>query len=220
MTIDGKVQMDAAIMTSDGRFGAVGAIEGVRHPIDVAHRVMKETNHLLIVGEGAKRLARFWGFKPFNPKTEKARKALLKLKKNPNLWYLSKIKNFLSLGTVGACALDPAGRFAAANSTGGYTGKLPGRIGDTPIYGAGTWASPFGAVTGTGVGEEIIRSFLAKKVSDLMERYPAQKAIEIVLKEVRNCGIIAIDRKGNVGLGYNTKAMPWAYIRNEEVKIF
>jgi len=219
LTIDGKIQMDAAIMTSDGRFGAVGAIESVRHPIDVAYKVMTETNHLLIVGEGAKRLARFWGFPPYNSFTKKAREALLRIRKKPKLRYLTKIKNYLSLGTVGAIALDTSGRFAAANSTGGYTGKLPGRIGDTPIYGAGTWACADGAAVSSGVGEEIIRSFLCKKVCELMKRYPAQKAVKKAIKGIRDCGVIAIDRKGNIGCDYTTRAFPWGYIKEGEKKI-
>ncbi|MEO0101407.1 MAG: isoaspartyl peptidase/L-asparaginase family protein [candidate division WOR-3 bacterium] len=220
LTIDGKVQMDASLMTSDGRFGAVGAIEGVKHPIDIAYKVMTETNHFLIVGEGAKKLARFWGFPPYNPYTKKAREALFRLRKKPKLWYLPNLRRYLSLGTVGAIALDPYGRFAAANSTGGYTGKLPGRIGDTPIYGAGTWACPEGAVVGTGVGEELIRSFLCKKVGDLLRKYPAQKAINLAIKGIRDVGVIAIDKRGNIGSAFTARAMPWGYCKEGEIKVF
>ncbi|MEO0102120.1 MAG: isoaspartyl peptidase/L-asparaginase family protein [candidate division WOR-3 bacterium] len=220
LTIDGRIQMDAAVMTSDGKFGAVGAIENVRHPIDIAYKVMTETSHLLIVGDGAKKLARFWGFLPYNPITQKAKEALARLRKRPKLWYLPGLKRYLSLGTVGAVALDRYGRFAAANSTGGYTGKLPGRIGDTPIYGAGTWACQYGAAVGTGVGEELIRSFLCKKVGDLMKRFSAQKAVAIAIKGLRDVGVIAIDRKGNIGSGYTTRAMPWGYSKEGELKIF
>lgn len=218
MTINGKIQMDAALMTSDGRFGAVGAIERVRHPIDVAYKVMTETDHLLIVGPSATRLARHWGFADFNPITEKARIRLRNLRTKGKLAWMPRFRDYMQLDTVGAVALDQYGRFAVANSTGGYAGKLPGRIGDTPIYGAGTWAAPHGAATGTGVGEELIRRFLSKEVCDRMRRASAQKAVEQALKGTKRVGLIAIDRRGNVGIAYNTAYMPWAYIRNGEEK--
>jgi beta-aspartyl-peptidase (threonine type) len=215
-TIDGRIQMDAAVMTSDGRFGAVGVIEGVQHPIDVAHKVMTETSHLLIAGSGATKLARLWGFPRFNPMTEKARRQLAELKARPGLvpWMPDFRKYLDKFGTVGAVAMDRYGRFAVANSTGGFRGKLPGRIGDTPIYGAGTFADRNGAVTGTGVGEELIRLFLCKTVCDLMARRSAQQAVNAGLKQTRRVGLIAIDRRGNVGLGYTTKYMPWGYVSN------
>jgi len=230
LTIDGRIQMDAALMTSDGRFGAVAAIENVRHPIDVAHKVMTETSHLVIVGSGATRLARLWGFPRFNPMTEKAKRQLAELKARtggppcpPGLGTGARTHRRSSVhkfGTVGAVALDRHGRIAVANSTGGTRGKLPGRVGDTPIYGAGTFASRYGGVTGTGIGEELIRLFLGKTVCDLMAKHSAQKAVDIGLKPARHAGLIAIDRQGEVGIGYTTAHMPWAYIRDGVEKRF
>lgn len=218
MTINGEIQMDAAVMTSDGRFGAVGALEAVQHPIDVAYKVMTETSHLLIVGEGAKKLARFWGFPRFNPMTEKARRRLAELRRRGRSSFMPEFEDYLALDTVGAVARDRYGRFAVANSTGGYAGKLPGRIGDTPIFGAGTWACPHGAATGTGLGEELIRRFLSKTVCDLMRKHSAQKAVDISLEGTKRVGMIAIDRQGNIGLGHTTRAMPWGWVRNGEEK--
>ena len=221
LTIDGRVQMDAALMTSDGRFGAVAAIEHVQHPIDVAHKVMTETSHLLIAGSGADRLARLWGFPRFNAMTEKARRQLAELKAKPNLPWMPEFRSYLDkFGTVGAVALDRHGRIAVANSTGGTRGKLPGRVGDTPIYGAGTFVNRDGGVTGTGIGEELIRLFLCKSVCDLMAGHPAQKAVDIGLRKTQRVGLIAVDRRGNVGIGYTTKAMPWACARDGRETFF
>jgi beta-aspartyl-peptidase (threonine type) len=253
LTIDGRIQMDAALMTSDGRFGAVAAIENVQHPIDVACKVMTETSHLIIAGSGATQLARLWGFPRFNPMTEKAKRQLaeLKARSRPETgdgensvqssnckvqsakckvcslqfavcsdWVLGLRSSPHKFGTVGAVALDRYGRIAVANSTGGTRGKLPGRVGDTPIYGAGTFASRYGGVTGTGIGEELIRLFLGKTVCDLMAKHSAQRAVDIGLKPARHAGLIAIDRQGEVGIGYTTAHMPWAYIRDGVEKQF
>lgn len=216
LTIDGRVQMDAALMTSDGRFGAVGVLEDVQHPIDVALKVMTETSHLLLAGPGASRMARCWGFPRFDPTSEPSRQRLARLKTRGESSWMPEFKRYLDLDvadTVGAVALDRYGRFAVANSTGGVIGKLPGRVGDTPIYGAGTWAAPHGAATGTGIGEEIIRRFLSKAVCDLMRRHSAPRAVEQGIKGCRRVGVIALDCRGRVGVGYTTQNMPWASIR-------
>lgn len=217
LTIDGKIQMDAALMTSDGRFGAVAAIESVAHPIDVAYKVMTETSHLLIAGRGANRLARYWGFPPCNLMTRKSKERLARLRAKGYLAWMPEFARYLDLDTVGAVALDAYGRLAAANSTGGYVGKLPGRVGDTPIYGAGTWADRHSAVTATGIGEEIIRQFLSKSVSELMRSLPVQQAVDSALKQCRRVGLIALSRDGDIGIGFTTQNMPWAWIRNGEL---
>ncbi|MEO0108646.1 MAG: isoaspartyl peptidase/L-asparaginase [candidate division WOR-3 bacterium] len=221
LSIDGQIEMDAAIMTSDGCFGAVAALRSVRHPIDVAYKVMTETSHLLLAGSGATKMARLWGFPRFNPMTEKARRQFAQLRARPRIPWMPEFKKYLSrFGTAGVVALDHPRRFAGANSTGGYRGKLPGRVGDTPIYGAGTFAGRYGGVTATGVGEEIIRLFLSKTVHDQMRRLSAQEAINRALTQARRVGLIAIDTKGRVGVGFTTAYMPYGSIRDGKELLF
>jgi len=186
------IEMDAGIMTSDGKAGAVGGVRTVRNPIRLARLVMEESPHIMLVGEGAERFASRFNLPPFVSK------------ENP-------IK--FSTDTVGAVALDKRGNIAVGTSTGGIKGKLPGRVGDSPIIGAGTYASFWGGVSATGVGEDIIKFGLAKKIDILLREYKAQEAVKIVIEEAKSkgikCGVIVIDRRGNVGVGYTTKEMAW-----------
>lgn len=216
LTLDGKVEMDASIMTGTGGFGAVGAIKQVKNPILVARQVMEKTDHLLLVGKGAQSFARRMGFQRYEKILPVQKQRLLRFKKRGNSAYFPKLNKYLKLGTVGAVALDNNHQIAVANSTGGILGKIPGRVGDTPILGAGVYATKNGGVTATGHGEEIMRLFLSKYTTDLMNKYPAQKAVNaaIVMAKDQNvlCGIIGLDRKGNVGYGFTTKSMSWGYI--------
>jgi beta-aspartyl-peptidase (threonine type) len=212
--------MDASVMTSNGRYGAVGAIEDVQHPIDVAVRVMNETDHYLIAGEWATRLARFWGFAKYNPVIRREQERLARLKRGAKLSYYTRWRSFTKFGTVGAVALDRYGRIAVATSTGGIRGKLPGRIGDTGIYGAGTYACREGGASATGFGEEIIEHIMSKTVCDLMVKLPVQQAVDHALKETRRVGVIALDRKGNVGLGHTTRDMSWGFVSGGREQIF
>lgn len=218
LTINGEVEMDASLMTMDGHFGAVGAIKDLKNPILVARKVMEETDHLLLVGEGAIKFARHMGFVKHNPITKRQQEKLAKLKEKGESHYFPKLKKYLKYGTVGAVAFDKNQTVAVANSSGGIRGKLPGRVGDSAILGAGTFASLFGAVTATGHGEWIMKLLLSKITVDLMKTYNAQTAIELALKEVKKygclCGIIGIDVKGNIGFGKTTEYMAWAYLRD------
>jgi beta-aspartyl-peptidase (threonine type) len=220
LTINGRAMMDASVMTSGGNYGAVGAIESVRHPIDVAVRVMNDTDHYLIAGEWATKLARFWGFPKYNPVTRREQERLAKLKRGSKLSYYTHWHRFEKFGTVGAVALDSHGRIAVATSTGGIRGKLPGRIGDTGIYGAGTYAGRAGGASATGFGEEIIELLLAKRVCDLMARFSAQRAVDAVIRGTHKVGVICLDRKGNIGCGHSTRDMSWGYVRNREERVF
>ncbi|MCS7258509.1 MAG: isoaspartyl peptidase/L-asparaginase family protein [candidate division WOR-3 bacterium] len=224
LTLDGKVELDASVMTDDGKFGAVGAVRGVKNPVLLAYKVMEETDHLLLVGPGARDFAYKFGFKRYYKINPHQKKRWEQLIKNGVSQYFPKLKMHLKFGTVGAVALDSASRIAVANSTGGIIGKLSGRIGDTPIIGAGIYANFYGGVCATGHGEGIMRLFLSKYVADLMVKFTAQTAIKrgINLAKKNNvlCGIIGIDRKGNIGIGYNTESMSWGYIKNGNLKIF
>jgi beta-aspartyl-peptidase (threonine type) len=218
LTINGEVEMDASLMTMDGHFGAVGAIKDVKNPILVARKIMEQTDHLLLVGDGAIKFARHLGFEKHNPITKRQQEKLTKLKEKGESQYFPNLKKYLKYGTVGAVAFDKNQTIAVANSSGGIRGKLPGRVGDSAILGAGTYASVFGGATATGHGEWIMKLLLSKMVVDWMKNNNAQTAIEHALKEAKQagcfCGIIGIDNKGNIGFGKTTKYMAWAYLKD------
>lgn len=205
LRLDGKtIEMDAAVMTSTGRCGSVGAISSVKNPVKVAKKVMT-TPHVLLVGSEATEFARNAGFKYYNPITDKAVKKLEDAKRklksgNVPIW-AEKWKNFsysryVSVDTVGAVARDNNG-FAAAVSTGGTSFMLPGRVGDSAVIGAGIYAGKLGAVCATGIGEEIIRNVLAKSVYDRIAIACAQKACEWGVKLLRKypTGLIAVSKE-------------------------
>ncbi len=218
LTINGEVEMDASLMTMDGHFGAVGAIKDVKNPILVARKVMEQTDHLLLVGDGALKFARHLGFEKHNLITKRQQEKLAKLKKKGESHYFPNLKKYLRYGTVGAVAFDKNQTIAVANSSGGIRGKLPGRVGDSSILGTGTYASIHGGATATGHGEWIMKLLLSKKVVDGMKNNDAQSAIELALKEAKQagcfCGVIGIDSKGNIGFGKTTEYMAWAYLKD------
>jgi len=242
LSIEGEAELDAAIMSDDLRAGAVACIKEVKNPILVARKVMEETDHIILSSEGAVRFARLMGFPKYNPVTQRRKKMLekgiKKLKEGKPPKYLPGLKKFittelnelnkpeelneLKYGTVGACAIDKKGKLASATSTGGIFMHLPGRVGDTPIIGAGTYACKSGAVSCTGHGECIIKLCLAKTTCDAMKSMKAQKSVNLALKLANRynckCGLIGIDKKGNIGVGFNTQGMLCAYIKNGELK--
>ena len=232
---DGGHELDASIMDgSNLACGAVGGVTTVKNPIILARRVMSETRHVLLMGEGAERFADVMGVERVEPSyfdTERRheqwrrhieksgggeRSALVPAETatlprdrgTAGDTVLSRDR-----GTVGAVALDRKGNLAAATSTGGLTGKMFGRIGDTPIIGAGNYASNAGcAVSGTGTGEEFIRHNVAYRVSALMEykglslQDAAEEVVHRILKP-GDGGIIAADRRGNLALVFNSNGM-------------
>lgn len=193
----GEVELDAAIMDGHSRrSGAVAAVRKARNPITLARLVMEQTPHVLIVGEGADSLAQAWQLP--------LRNGIAPLSEVP--W---------SYGTVGAVALDKYGNVAAATSTGGIMGKLPGRVGDTPLIGAGTYAeNGVVAVSATGQGEYFIRSVLAYDIAARI-RYahlPLQAAVKQAFAERLEAihgqgGVIAVSPTGEVFLHFNTPGM-------------
>lgn len=208
---DGEAEMDAAVMRGrDLAFGAVGAITRVRHPVHVARAVMERSAHALLVGTGALAFAREHGFGDHDPVSERARADhLARMHPQPP-------------GTVGAACLDAHGELAAATSTGGLFLKLPGRVGDSPLPGAGTYAGSAAAVSATGKGELVMRVLGAKRIHDLIgSGARAQPAIQQMLREMRanvgaDAGFIAVSRAGDIGIAHGTPAMVHAWCRDGE----
>ncbi|HEY2712076.1 MAG TPA: isoaspartyl peptidase/L-asparaginase [Chthoniobacterales bacterium] len=220
-THEGTNELDASIM--DGKALRAGAIAGVKHirnPISLARMVMEKSPHVLLVGEGAEDFAKRMGMGLVDQKyfyTEERWQALQKLKASP-----TPASDQDKHGTVGAVALDQAGNLAAATSTGGVTNKLPGRVGDSPIIGAGTYANNRTcAVSCTGDGEYFIRAAVAHTVSDLMEYRGAsvEDAAKIALQKAKdlggNGGLIAMDTAGHFVMPFNTSGMYRGWVDSE-----
>jgi L-asparaginase/beta-aspartyl-peptidase (threonine type) len=220
--LDGAlIEMDAAVMTSEARFGAVTCIQRVKNPVLVAARVM-ETPHLMLGGEGATAFARKLGFEDHDPSTDRARekhaRAMAELAGKGDGSYamdaaawrkidMRTLWNFAaepSGDTVGAVVRDAHGRFAATASTGGTLYMLRGRIGDSPLMGCGVYAGPYGAVAATGVGEEIVRRFLAKTVYDwLAEGVPPPRAASrglALFPDIVDVGLLVAGKEGQAAL--------------------
>jgi beta-aspartyl-peptidase (threonine type) len=215
-THEGKNEMDAAIM--NGKTLAAGAVAGVtviKNPVTAARAVMEKSQHVMLAGPGAEKFAKEAGLEIVDPSyfyTEERWKALQKAKAAQPTGTENKDNKF---GTVGAVPLDKQGNLAAATSTGGMTNKKFGRIGDSPIIGAGTYANNATcAISCTGWGEYFIRLCVAKSVSDRMElkgETLQQAAQELIMKQVPalggDGGLIAIDRNGNIAMPFNTAGM-------------
>jgi beta-aspartyl-peptidase (threonine type) len=215
LTEDGLIELDAAIMEGSSlAAGGVCALPPFRNPIDVARAVLAEGRHVLYAGEGAAAFARAAGFEPTTAElmtTETARRKWRELRKG------ALDPDVVPTGTVGAVARDRRGVTAAATSTGGILGKKAGRVGDTPIIGAGTFADDeAGAASATGQGEGIIRASLGKTAVDAMRagldpEHAAREAIALLSGRLRSTGgIILVDRRGRIGWARSTFSMVWA----------
>jgi len=207
LTTDGTVEMDASIMEGDTlKNGAVACVTNMRHPITLARRILDTDRHSFYVGEGAMTRARALGI-PFCDADELVTDEQRK-----------RLESVIG-GTVGAVALDRRGLIAAATSTGGMTGKPPGRVGDSPLIGCGTYAeSTSGGVSCTGDGEAFIRTVLARRTIDILKvagdpMHACQIAMDILVEEGRGGGgLICIDWKGRLGWAHSTPLMPVGFM--------
>ena len=204
-TSAGVNEMDASIMNGkDLSSGAVTGVTIIKNPISLARLVMEKTNHVLLSGQGANDFGKQMNVDIVDPNYFRVEKRYRSWKKKME----KEVK-----GTVGCVALDKYGNIATATSTGGLTGKMPGRVGDSPLINAGTYAdNNTCGVSGTGTGELFIKYTIAYRVSALMEfkGYPLKKAAEEVVFNILpkgSGGIIAVDKNGNYALVFNTPSM-------------
>jgi beta-aspartyl-peptidase (threonine type) len=179
-------------------------VQGIKNPIRLARRVMEDGRHVLLVCEGALSFARQIGFPQCAPTS-------LIVEAERKRW---EDKH----GTVGCVALDGAGKIAVATSTGGTFDKLPGRVGDSPLLGCGTYADELGGVSCTGNGEAIMRGALAKSTLELLKKgsdpqTAANQAVALLAKKTASTGgLIIIDCQGRIGYARNTLRMPVCFI--------
>jgi beta-aspartyl-peptidase (threonine type) len=254
LTTDGLVEMDAAVMRgADLAAGAVGAIRRIRSPVDLAYEIMKRTEHVLLVAEGAERAAEAFGLdtQPF-PVDEARRAKLQRLLSPPSgpdnagsghgattseersQRVRKLLERYGELGatpvtgdTVGAVAVDDHGRTAAAVSTGGIWLKLPGRVGDSPVPGAGLLADDqSGAICATGIGEVILKLSLSQQAGARLLRGQSvlqccQGAIDHASQRMGEdtVGIIAMDPTGQAGFALNTAGMPRGLLRSGDARV-
>ncbi|HKV55857.1 MAG TPA: isoaspartyl peptidase/L-asparaginase [Candidatus Binataceae bacterium] len=228
LTTAGRVEMDAAVMVAEpeppelvrtarnpqkaahrSRAGGVVLVSRVLNPIMLARAVMERTPHLLMGGAGAERLARQAGIRLCRPEqlvSERARQrwlAAMEARRGVPLQ---------SHGTVGAVALDAHGSLAAATSTGGVSAKMPGRIGDSAIVGAGLFAGPNGAASATGTGEAILKVGLCRLAIDLAARSSSARAALSAIRRLYaatggEAGVVMVDASGRLGYAHNAQAM-------------
>jgi len=226
LTEDGTAELDASVM--DGatlKAGAVTLVTTVKNPVKLARLVMEKTRHVMLAGKGAEALAVKHGLEVAEPAyffTERRWDALQRMKAAAASGEAA-VSEAEKHGTVGAVALDRHGNLAAATSTGGRTNKLNGRIGDSPIIGAGTYANnATAAVSCTGEGEFFMRAVAAHTVSALMELkgWSVERAAESVIRERLAAiggtgGLIALDREGKFAMPFNTAGMYRGFVKSD-----
>lgn len=225
-TSEATNEMDASIMNgSDGRAGAVAGVMTIKNPILAAQKVKNSSVHVMMAGRGAEAFADDMGLEIVDPSyfyTEKRKAQLEKIQKEENSKSEGTLRQSIDYkyGTVGAVALDKNGNICAATSTGGMTNKKYGRIGDTPVIGAGTFANQTCGVSATGHGEFFIRNVVAYDIAAIMEYQNKPLSVaadQVIMKKLKSKGggggIIALDAKGNIAMTFNTPGMFRGYIQ-------
>jgi beta-aspartyl-peptidase (threonine type) len=231
---DGVVELDCSCMHGPTRRGgAVGALRNIKTPSKIAQLVLTETDHMMLVGEGAERFAVEHGIALCDPDeliSEAEQQAWLKCRNDK---HAAEHHRGHEQGTVGTVALDKDGNLFAATSTGGTCCKLPGRVGDSPLIGCGCYAdSEAGGVSCTGYGEAIMKIVMAKSAVEFLRQSPvcadspagiscdaltanvaAREAVHLLAKRTRGQGgLILLDRHGNPGFAFNTPRMAYGYV--------
>jgi isoaspartyl peptidase/L-asparaginase-like protein (Ntn-hydrolase superfamily) len=207
---DGHVTLDACIMDEKSRCGAVAFMEGIAHPVSVARAVMETTQHVMLVGEGAEKFAIENGFEQAKMPLPEVKKDWQEWKKENKDLFKKPTINHENHDTIGMIAMDANGDLSGACTTSGWAYKMHGRVGDSPIIGAGLFVdNEIGAATSTGLGEAIIRVAGSSMVVELMRHgyTPLEACKEVVNRIIKKhsdltnlqCGFIAIDKKGNIG---------------------
>ena len=211
----GEVELDASIMNGHNLdAGAVAAVRNIVHPVHLARAVMLHSPHVLLAGSGAEAFAQRQGLARVNDPDSYYRSAALQTGGEA----AGAETGSLSHGTVGAVALDRAGCLAAATSTGGTLNKQQGRVGDTPVIGAGTWADGQVAVSGTGQGEYFLRLATARDVAARMayQGVDIETATQAVIDAIGalggDGGVIAVDNAGRIAMPFNSGGMKRGYI--------
>lgn len=239
---DGKVTLDACIMDENGNCGSVAALEHIVHPISVARKVMEKTPHVMLVGDGALQFALQQGFKKENlltPESEKAWKEWLKTSQYKPVINIENKSfapkrlpgNQYNHDTIGMLALDAKGNLSGACTTSGMAFKLHGRVGDSPIIGAGLYVdNEVGGATSTGVGEEVIRNVGSFLVVELMRQgySPEEACKEAVMRIIKKkpatakeiqVGFLALNKKGEYGAYAIQKGFSYAVCNDKDQKL-
>ena len=227
-TAEGTHEMDASIMSGKDRMaGAVCGVTSVKNPVSLSRLVMEKSEHVLLAGAGAEAFGEEMNvdFEPASYFDEEwRRKQWLSVRGTDQVALDHNLNPDRKFGTVGAVAVDKDGNLAAATSTGGMTNKKYGRVGDSPIIGAGTYANNSTcAVSCTGSGEFFLRGVVAYEVSALMEFKGlslAEACSEVIQKRILEIGgdggLIAVDQKGNLSMEFNTAGMYRGYVKEGE----
>ena len=226
---DGHVTLDACIMNSDGNAGSVAFLRDIKHPISVARKVMEQTDHVMLVGEGAKRFALENGFQEENLLTDKSKEEWLQWKRDNSIkdsWGPNDEHD-----TISTLARDNKGNLSGACTTSGLAYKLHGRVGDSPIIGAGMFVdNEIGAVGATGKGEEVIKTCGSFLVVELMRQgYSAMDACEEAVKRIIRkqsgksdfqIGYIALRKDGQVGFSAIHDGFQYALYKKNKNKLY